>query len=84
MSAIKVILSAVACCALLGCQQRDPDWVSAPLTHRCNAEQAKQVDYETTTCMKTGGWSGFTGQYCFGSALIRNCPSIATGREAQP
>lgn len=76
---MKPLILVLACIGLSACGPQEPDWTNAPLTHRCTPDQAKQVDYETSTCVKTGTWSGYSGTYCFASAIIRNCPSITTG-----
>lgn len=68
------ILASILLLAITGCAQPDnPEWMTAPTNYKCTTEQAKQVDYETRTCESTGGWSGYSGQYCYGSAIIRNC-----------
>jgi len=70
-----IVLLAVLC--LCGCaQQSTPSWDAAPLEYRCTMEQAKQVDFETATCDRTQ----FFSDYCYGTALMRNCSKIIGGQ----
>lgn len=55
---------------LCSCASPYDAWQTAPVDRHCTLEQAKQVDFETRTCSAAGG--NF-GNYCFGSALVRNC-----------
>lgn len=57
---------------LSGCDDHY-DWTLAPLEYKCTMEQAKQVDYESAVCVKSGG---DIGHFCFDTALIRNCTKV--------
>jgi len=69
-----IILMTVLC--LCGCAQPQPSWDTAPMEYRCTMEQAKQVDFETVTCNKTQ----FFSDYCYGTAIMRNCSKIIGGQ----
>lgn len=57
----------VACVLLVGCDTR---WRDAPFTHTCTADQMTIVEKQTAYC-KTN--TGFNGEFCYGSAIMRNC-----------
>lgn len=57
--------------ALGGCQFTPPPaWYEAPHTYRCTAPQMEQVQREATWCSEE---TSFSGQYCYGAAIMRNC-----------
>lgn len=57
--------------ALGGCElQTPPAWYVAPHTHQCTAPQMEQAQREATWCDEK---TDFSGQYCYGAAIMRNC-----------
>lgn len=74
----KNLILLLAILAVAGCTRTDRAWLDAPMHYTCTMEQAKQVNYETDTCMSANKeWSGYTGAYCYGSAIVRNCSEMA-------
>lgn len=49
------------------------DWEAAPRTHACTDEQMKKVERESSWCTENTGW---IKNYCYGSAIIRNCEKM--------
>lgn len=47
-----------------------PDWKNAPTTHRCDEKQFVKVQTESDYCIAR---SAGNAEYCFNTAIVRNC-----------
>lgn len=76
----KLTIAALAV-VLAGCS--DPTaWNRAASEHACTVQQMEKAQAETMFCKKDGG---YTAQYCYQTAIQRNCTPLAarTHKETQ-
>ena len=76
---MKLLFLLVAIAVLAGCDNAGiADWQLAPKQRSCTEQEMERVERETTWCNEN---TGYISSYCYGAAILRNCPVVAEIKE---
>ena len=70
MKACRLIAAFLLTGALAACDNAIPEWSTAALEYRCTEQEMRRVKSESDWCTEN---TNYLGNFCFGSAMIRNC-----------
>lgn len=73
-------LPLVAAIMLAGCGERGSHWNSAAFEYTCDSPQMAKAQTEALWCKEN---TDYRAEYCYGSAIMRNC-TVRTEKENAP
>ena len=76
---MKALMTITAIAALAGCSDVGrANWHLAPTQRVCTEQEMERVEHESAWCNKN---TGYASTYCYGSAILRNCPATIEIKE---